>query len=327
MKRLSFGFFGYLAAVSLSQAAQIGDLDQTHFLEQASRFFSFQDPSVRYAVIGALLLGLCCGLLGGFIVVRKLSLVGDTLSHAVLPGVALGFLWSATKDPLAIFIGATLAGLLGTVVVNLIKQTSIIKEDSALGLVLSGFYALGIVLITMIQRMETGSKSGINQFFFGQAAALSPDDLILMAVVTAVVVVLVFIFYKEFLVTSFDAAFARAQGLPAQFFLYLLMLLLAFAVVVSLQATGAVLVTALLVTPATAAYLLTDRMHRMLLLAGAFGMTSAFLGVFFSFLGNKLPTGPFIVLAATLIFALAYACGPRHGFIPRKLQEARRRRR
>lgn len=313
-----------LLSTVLSPAAQIGELHDTDVMEQVSRFLSFEDASVRHAVIGALLMGLCCGLLGSFIVVRKLSLVGDTLSHAVLPGVALGFLWSATKDPLAIFIGATIAGLLGTVVVNLIKDTTTVKEDSALGLVLSGFYAVGVVLTTMIQQMETGSKSGINQFFFGQAAAISLEDLYLIGVVTVISLLLLIIFYKEFLVTSFDSAYASALSIPAQFFHYLLMLMLAFAVVVSLQATGVVLVTALLVTPAAAAYLLTDRMHWMLILSALFGMLSAVVGAFLSFLGNNLPTGPFIVVGATLVFAAAYFLGPRHGLIPRKFRERSR---
>lgn len=306
------------------QAAKIGDIRETDWLEQAGRFWSFQDTAVQHAVLGCVLMGICCGLLGAFIVVRKLSLIGDTLSHAVMPGVALGFLWSATKDPLAIFIGATIAGLLGTTLVNLLKQTTRIKEDSALGMVLAGFYAVGICLFVMIQRTEGGHKSGIDKFLFGQAAAISPQDLWLMAVVTVLSVLIVGFFYKELLTTSFDAEFARSSGMAAGFFHYLLMLLLAFAVVVSLQAAGIVLVSAMLITPAAAAYLLTDRMGWMLVLASVFGVFSAVLGAFLSFLGNSLPTGPFIVLGASAVFALAFLLGPRHGLVPRALRERHR---
>ncbi len=221
---------------------------------------------------------------------------GDALSHAVLPGVALGFLWNMSKDPVAIFIGATLAGLLGTAVVGAIKHTTKLKEDAALGLVLAAFFSVGICMVTMIQRLPTGNKSGVDKFLFGQAAALGAEDVKLMAIVTVLTLTVISLFYKQFLVTSFDAGFARVTGVPVQLFHHGLMLMLAFAVVIALQAVGVVLVSAMLITPAAAAYLLTDRLHRMLFLAAVFGMLSGAAGSFFSFLGPSLPTGPFMVL-------------------------------
>ncbi len=307
-----------------SHAARIGDLGESNVWAQAVRFFTFQDPSVRYALVGSMLLGISCGLLGSFIVVRKMALVGDALSHAVLPGVAIGFLWNMSKDPVAIFVGATIAGLLGTVVVHAIKQTTHLKEDTALGLVLAVFFAIGICLLTMIQRLPTGNKSGIDKFLFGQAAAIGANDLKLMALVTVLSVVVVWMFYKEFLVTSFDSGFARAVNVPVQLFHYALMLLVAFAVVIALQAVGVVLVSAMLITPAAAAYLLTDRMHRMLWLASLFGLIAGAAGAFFSFLGPNLPTGPFMVLGATTVFIFAFAFGPKHGVFTRWLRQRSR---
>ena len=306
----------FLTATS-TNAAKIGDLSTTDITEQALRFFTFQDPSLRYALIGSILLGLTCGLLGSFIVVRKLALVGDALSHAVLPGVALGFLWSQTKDPLAIFVGATIAGLIGTTAVTAIKQTTRLKEDSALGLVLASFFAVGICMVTIIQRLPTGNKSGIDKFLFGQAAAISAGDVQLMTVVAILAVVLITLFYKECLLTSFDPGFATSAGFPTQLIHHGIMLLLAFAVVVALQAVGVVLVSAMLITPAAAAYLLTDRMHRMLLLAASFGIIAGVLGAFLSFLGNNLPTGPFMVIGASTVFVGAFLLGPRHGVVVR----------
>jgi len=300
-----------------AQAARISDLSQTNLLDQAIRFFTFQDPSVRYALAGAMLLGVTCGLLGSFIVVRKMALVGDALSHAVLPGVAVGFLWGMAKDPVAIFIGATIAGLLGTVVVRLIKDTTRLKEDTALGLVLATFFGAGICLLKIIERLPTGNKSGLDKFLFGQAAAIGPADVTLMAVVTALTLVVVALFYKEFLVTSFDVQFARVSGFPAKTIHYTLMLLLAFAIVIALQAVGVVLVSAMLITPAAAAYLLTDRMHRMLWLSALFGLVAGAGGAFLSFLGPSFPTGPFMVLSSTAIFTLAFLFGPRHGVVVR----------
>jgi manganese/zinc/iron transport system permease protein len=315
--------FGTYAA----SAAKIGDLAVNNIAEQAVRFFTFQDAAVRYALIGSMLLGVCCGLLGSFLVVRKMALVGDALSHAVLPGVALGFLWNMTKDPVAIFIGATIAGLVGAAVVTLIKQTTRLKEDAALGLVLASFFAVGICLLTMIQRLPNANKSGIDKFLFGQAAAISREDVVLMAIVTGLSILAIWMFYKEFLVTSFDAAFARVAGFPVQLIHYALMLLLAFSVVIALQAVGVVLVSAMLITPAAAAYLLTDRMSRMLWLSAIFGMLAGALGAFFSFLGPNLPTGPFMVLGATVVFLLAFLFGPRHGVITRWWRQRSRSRR
>lgn len=318
--RAPVGWLLFLAAFLLpfvAEAAKIGDVADTNVMEQVGRFFSFRDPSVRYAVFGSVILGLCCGLLGSFIVVRKLSLMGDALSHAVLPGVALGFLWNMSKDPIAIFIGATIAGLLGTFVVGLITQTTRLKEDTALGMVLASFFAVGISLVTMMQKLPTGNKSGIDKFLFGQASAIGAGDIRLMSIVAVVVLIILIVFYKEFLVSSFDAAFARVTGIRVRLFHHLLMLLLAFSVVIALQAVGVVLVSAMLITPAATAYLMTDRMHRMLIYSSLIGITCGVVGAFLSFLGNNLPTGPLMVLATSLVFAAAFFFSPRHGLATR----------
>ena len=332
-QRLDYG--GFSAALRLTfaalllcpfsaSAAKISEIGETNLWEQAFRFFTFQDPAVRFALAGSILLGISCGLLGSFIVVRRMALVGDALSHAVLPGVALGFLWNMSKDPVAIFIGATIMGLLGTVVVRWITETTRLKEDTALGLVLATFFAVGICLMGMIQRLPTGNKAGLDKILFGQAAYIGASDVRLMAIVTALVVVVLCLFYKEFLLTSFDAGFARVAGLPARTIHYALMLLLAFAIVIALQAVGVVLVSAMLITPAAAAYLLTDRMHRMLWLAALFGVAAGALGCFVSFLGPNFPTGPFMVLAATAVFTVAFLFGPRHGVVNRWLRQRSR---
>lgn len=320
--------FAFTTLIALpAHAAKIGDIGETNIIDQALRFFTFQDPTVRYTLVGSMLLGITCGLLGSFIVVRKMALVGDALSHAVLPGVAIGFLWNMSKDPVAIFIGATVAGLLGTVVVRLIMETTHLKEDTALGLVLATFFGVGICLLTMIQRLPTGNKSGIDKFLFGQAAAMGADDIKLMALVTGLAIVAITLFYKEFLVTSFDTGFARSVGFPTRLIHYGLMLLLAFAIVIALQAVGVVLVSAMLITPAAAAYLLTDRMSRMLWLAAFFGLVAGAFGSFLSFLGPNFPTGPFMVLGATAVFGLAFLFGPKHGLVNRWFRQRSRARR
>ena len=322
-----YGLLGLLALGLLLPecvwAAKISDLAADSSLgEQVLRFLSFRDPSVRYAVAGAVLLGISCGLLGCFIVVRKMALVGDTLSHAVLPGVALGFLFSGIdstgflewnfdvnaieKNPTLIFLGAVIAGFLGTFFVNYLRQTTRIKEDTALGMTLASFFAVGICLLTMIQELPTGNKSGIDKFMFGQAAAIGEADIKLMLVVTIAIIIIVCALYKELLVTSFDSGFASSIALPSQWIHHLLMLLVAFSVVIALQAVGVVLVSAMLITPAASAYLLTDRMNRMLIYAVGFGVVSGVLGAFASFLKPNIPTGPCMVLGASTVFVIAF---------------------
>lgn len=308
-------------------ADRIGDIVETTIFEQALRFFTFSDPSLRYALVGAILLGISCGVLGSFIVVRKMALMGDTLSHAVLPGVAAGFLWSETKDPVAILVGATVVGLLATVLVSLIRQTTKIKEDAALGLVLASFFGVGICMLTRIQKLPNGNQSGIDKFMFGQAAALTQQDVTLMFATTVLTIILIVLFYKGLLAMSFDPAFAVSIGLPVKAIHYMLMALLAFAIVVSLQAVGVVLVSAMLITPAASAYLLTDRMKHMLVLSAIFGMLAGAIGAFLSFLGNNLPTGPFMVIGASVVFVLAYFFAPKHGVLTRWYRHLRRRQR
>ncbi|CAN5439233.1 metal ABC transporter permease [soil metagenome] len=305
-------------------AARIGDVSTTELWEQAVRFFTFSDSALRYALAGSVLLGISCGILGSFIVVRRMALVGDTLSHAVLPGVAIGFLWNMSKDPVAIFVGASVAGLLGTTTVTWITRTTRIKMDAALGLVLASFFAVGSVMMTRIQRLETGAKSGIDKYLFGQAAALGADDVLLIGIITVLTVVVIGLLYRPLLAASFDPGFSRSVGLPVRALDHVLMTLLAFAVVVALQAVGVVLVSAMLITPAAAAYLLTDRLHRMVWMASGFGMVAGAAGCFFSFLGNNLPTGPFMVLAASAVFVVAFAFAPRHGLAARWWRHLRR---
>lgn len=302
-----------LDTASAARAAELGHFDT---LQRATAFLTFRDPSMRWALIGSMLLGICCGLMGAFLIVRRLALMGDALSHAVLPGIALGFLWNMTKDPAAIFIGAVLSGFLGAGVVQLIRSTTRHKEDAALGFVLASFFGAGICLLSMIQNLpQGGAKAGLDRFLFGQAAALARGDVLLLATVTLIVCGAMALFFKEYTLTSFDETFARAIGLPVPFFHYSLMLLLAFAIVASLQAVGVVLVSAMLVIPAATAFLLTHRFGLMLLLSGAIGLLAGAAGTFFSFIGRGLPTGPLMVLCAFALFSAALFFAPRQGIL------------
>lgn len=295
--------------------------------EQTLRFFSFGDPIVRVAVVGCILLGLACGLMGSFIMVRRLSLFGDTLSHAVLPGVAMGFIWNLSKDPVAILVGAVIAGYLGVMLVRMLTATTKLKEDAAMGMVLAGFYGLGVCILTFLQRQAVGDMAGLDKMLFGQASALTNTDVQVLAIVSMAALSLVIIFYKEFLIISFNESFAKVTGIPVGWFNGLFFLLLSFAIVASLQAVGVVLVSAMLITPAATAYLLTDRMHRLIGLACLFGMVAGLIGCYLSFLGSGLPTGPFIVLVSSIGFVAAWLFSPRYGWVLDRIRRLNRSRR
>ncbi len=268
------------------------------------RFFSFSDHSVQVVILGVIFMGLGCGLMGGFVVTRRLSLFGDTLSHAVLPGVAVGFLWSQSKNSLSIIVGAMVAGFLGVFLISLIKKSTKIKLDSALGLVLSGFYAVGICLLTRIQKMELGNQSGIDRYLFGQITGLSTTDVGSMVISSALIVLISCLFYKEILVTGFDPGYARSLGLPVDFLQYLIWMLLAFSIITSLQIVGVILVSALLIIPAATASIITQKMKALLVWSAFLGITAGIIGSYLSFLGSRLPTGPLIVLTSTFFFFL-----------------------
>jgi len=297
----------------------------TTFWDQVVTFFSFEHITIVYGAIGAALLGICCGLLGCFIVLRKMSLMGDSIGHSVLPGICVAFIIMQTKSAVAIFAGAIVAGIVATWVISSITKYSRIKADTAIGLVLSGFFGLGIVLLTRIQRMAFGDQSGLDSYMFGDAAAIGIGDLKLMTIVTILVVIIIISFFRYFLATSFDENFASSIGMPTALIQTTLMTLLALAIVISLQAVGVVLVSAMLVIPAATAYLLTDRLEYMLGLSALFGVGAGLLGLFLSFILNRIPTGPCMILAASAFFTLAYLFSPKQGVALRAVRLVKKR--
>jgi manganese/zinc/iron transport system permease protein len=296
-------------------------------IPQIARFWSLHDPAIRTAVAGVLLLSISSGTLGCFIVLRRMSLLGDALSHAVLPGVCLGFMITWTKDPVWILAGAATSALLASWLIQIILRHSRLKPDVAMGLVLSGFFGFGTLLLTRIQHLPAGNQTGLNQFLFGLASAISERDLVFMGILSLAIVVCVLAVFKELVLTSFDEGFAAATGLPVRALHFLLMGLTGLAVVISIQAVGVVLVSAMLIIPAASALLCTDRMWKMVLLSIAFAGGAGLAGLNASYLGSTLPTGPFVVLSLSLVFLGAYLFSPRYGVAARALRRARQARR
>lgn len=277
--------------------------------------------TARNVLIGATLLGALGGTLGSFALLRRQSLLGDALAHAALPGVCLAYLATGTKSPLPLFVGALLAGLAGSLLILATVRWSRIKEDSAIGIVLSVFFGIGIVLLTYIQKLPAGNQSGLDKYLFGQAATLVEEDLQVMAGLGAVVVAFIIAFYKEFKLLSFDPAFGSSLGLPMRRLEVLLTLLLVVVVVVGLQTVGVVLIVATLITPAAAARQWTDRLGAMVLLSAGIGAAAGAVGSLASASVSKLPTGPVIVVVSSSVLIVSLLLAPRRGILWARLRE------
>lgn len=286
----------------------------------------YADYTLRTVSLGSAALGLVSGALGAFAVLRRQSLLGDVVSHAALPGIVLAFMLTGAKAPLVLVTGAALAGWGAALLVMLVVGTTRIKTDTAMGLVLSSFFGLGLLLLSVVQRTAGAGQAGLDRFLFGQAAALVGDDLVTMAVLGIVVLVVLTLLWKEFKLLSFDLAFAGTLGLPVRALDVVLTSLLVLAIVTGLQAVGVVLMSAMIVAPAAAARQWTDRLGRLVLLSGAFGALAGLAGATISSLVPRLPTGPTIILAITAITLVSLLAAPRHGWLAGVLRAASQRR-
>ncbi len=273
------------------------------------------DYTLRTVALGAAVLGLVSGALGTFAVLRQQSLLGDAISHAALPGIAIAFLITGAKLPIALTIGALVAGWLGTLFVMAVTQTTRIPYDSALGIVLSVFFGFGLVLLTYIQKLPNAQQAGLGTFLFGQAAALVVADVILMAVLGLAALVLLLLFWKPFTLLAFDPEYGRSVGMPMRGFDVLLTGLLVVAIVIGLQTVGVVLMSAMLIAPAAAARQWTDRLGVMVALAAAFGAFSGLTGALISSFAPRIPTGPMIVLCMAVLMAVSLILAPRRGLL------------
>lgn len=289
-------------------------------------FLSMTDPNVRVVALGAVLLTATSALVGCFTFLDKKSLLGDSIAHAVLPGICLGFLISGTKDPVFLIGGAFFTGWLSVFAVEFITTRTRIKEDAAIGLVLSVFFGVGILLLTSIQKSGNASQSGLDSFIFGKAAALMGKDLVVFSVVAITLLIGLTLFFREFTLLSFDKDFARAIGLPVKRLRFLLTILIVLAVVIGIQAVGVVLMAAMLITPAAAARFWTDRLKTMVALAGVFGALSGLSGAYISYVLPSAPTGPWIVLVISLIAGISFILAPKKGILSRLLKQRKNRR-
>jgi manganese/iron transport system permease protein len=261
---------------------------------------------MQRSLVIAILVGIVCAIVGSYLMVQRLALLGDAISHSVLPGLAIAFILGAN-----IFIGAFIAGVLSTVIIAWIKARSTIKEDAAMGIVFSAFFALGITLITIVQK---DNKIDLNHFLFGNILGVTAEDAIDTGFIVALVLLVVVFFYKELLFYTFDPLGAQATGLPVNLLNFGLMVLIALTIVASLKAVGVVLVLSLLITPASTAYLLVTRLHQVMILGAIIGVISSISGMYLSYFYN-LPSGPAIVLVASGLFVVSLLFSPTQGIL------------
>lgn len=275
------------------------------------------------ALIASILVGLMCGVLGCFIVLRNMSLVGDALAHAVLPGVVVGFIVGGA-GVMAIFTGAVVAGLITAALITWIQHNVKTKNDAAIGIVFTAMFSIGVMWISKVAR--EGAHLDLDHFLFGNVLGLSDSDLYLTAGITVYVLLSVVLFYRYLFATTFQPVIAQTMGISVTAVHYYLMLLLSFAVVASMQAVGVILVVAMLITPASTALLLTNRLKYMLVISAAIGLSASVIGLIITDFYNTTP-GPAMAVTATFFYVLAVFFAPQKGLLFKFLYKRKTRKR
>lgn len=283
-------------------------------------FLSFlSDPNVRFVMLGTLILGSTAAIVGTFSFLRNRALVGDAIAHSILPGICLSFMVSGSKDPFLLLLGALLSGWISIMLIDLIERSSKISTDTAIGLVLSVFFGVGILMLTAIQNSGNASQAGLDKFLFGQAASLTQKDLFVFGGIGIVLILTVIAFYKEFKIICFNVDYAQVIGLPVKFLEFLLASITVLAVAVGIQAVGVVLMAALLITPAAGARFWTNKLNNMILIATLFGAISGVAGSLISYSAPSMPTGPWVVVCLSFLAVSSIWFAPKKGMLSKFL--------
>lgn len=259
-------------------------------------------------------------MLGSFAVLRKQSLLGDAISHAALPGIAIAFLITGAKDSNTLLLGALISGLIGTFWIRGIITKTHLKSDTALGLILSLFFGFGMLLLTFIQKQPNANQAGLDKYLFGQAATLVESDVWLIAIVTGICLITLLLFWKEFKLLLFDKDYAKTLGFNTKTIDIMITSFIVLAIVLGLQTVGVVLMSAMLLAPAAAARQWTNSLGRMVGLAAIFGAITGVFGTAISASQNNLSTGPVIVLVASAIVVISFIFSPSRGLLFRQIR-------
>lgn len=286
----------------------------------------FSDYTLRTITLGTAILGAVTGMLGSFAVLRKQSLLGDAISHAALPGIAIAFLITGAKDSNTLLLGALVSGLIGTFWIRGIVKKTHLKSDTALGLILSLFFGFGMLLLTFIQKQPNANQAGLDKYLFGQAATLVESDVWLMAIVTGLCLFVLLLFWKEFKILLFDADYTKTLGFNTKIIDILITSFIVLAIVLGLQTVGVVLMSAMLLAPAAAARQWTNSLSKMVLLAAIFGAFSGVFGTAISASQTNLSTGPVIVLVASIFVVFSFVFSPSRGLLFKQIRFIKNRR-
>lgn len=272
-------------------------------------------PHLARAALTAVVIGIASGVVGSLIILRGLSLMGDAISHAVMPGIAISFFFGAN-----IFLGALISGLLAAAGIGFVNANTRLKRDTSIGIIFTAFLAAGVILLA-----RTESSVSLQAILFGDVLATSPADMWQSIVIAIAIIILVVLFYKQLQITTMDAEIAKAYGFPTRAINYGVLIALAVVTVSAVQTVGVILVVAMLVTPAATAFLMSKKFSTMMWLAALFGMTSSIAGMYFSYT-FELQSGPAIVLVAFSLFLLAFFFSPHQGFVWAQVHKYRDRR-
>jgi manganese/zinc/iron transport system permease protein len=286
-------------------------------MEDFLYFFTFQDPSIVFVVIGIILLGVGSAYVGTYSFLDKKALLGDAISHAVLPGICLGFMLAGEKNPLFIVSGAFISGALATFLSSWLNKNTRLSEDAIIASILSIFFGFGIVLLTVIQKSGNPEMAGLNQFIFGNAIAIQESDLYIYGGLAVFIILCLTIFQKEFSLLVFNPDYGRAIGFPMGMIRVIFNILMILSVVIGIQAIGVVLMAALLITPGAAARFWTDRLGVLVILAGIFSAVSGVLGTYISFVIPQMPTGPWVVVFLSVLALFSFLFAPKKGVLSR----------
>ncbi len=278
---------------------------------------TLSEPFALRAILACSMVGVMCGIIGCFIVLRNMSLIGDALSHAILPGIFVSFVFLGYST-IGFFVGSVLAGILSAFLITWIQHNVKTKNDASIGIVFTVMFSLGVIGISWLNA-EKGAHLDLGDFLFGNALGVSNEDLILTAIVMVYTMVSVIVFYRYLFITTFQPTIAATMGISVKLVHYFLMLLLSFAVVAALRTVGVILVVAMLITPSSTALLISNKLKRVIVISACIGLVSAIIGMALSIIWNT-PPGPMMVVVSTFFYVLAVFFAREKGLLPRAIR-------
>ncbi len=293
----------------------------------------FSDYTLSNVALGSSMLGIVAGAFGAFAFLRKESLAGDVVAHSALPGIVIAFVlyYLATgsnyKNPLILLLGAGITGLFAMFFSSKLMQSSKIKSDSSMGIMLAVFFGFGIFLLSLIQKKNIPGKAGLNDYIFGSASTLTHDDVNLIVIFGSITIVMLILLWKEFKVHTFDSAYTNSLGFNSKILDLLMVASIVTSIIIGLQAVGVILMVAMIVAPAASARQWTDNLSSMVIISAILGGLSGISGALISASVNRLPTGPVIVLILTLLFILSILFSPKRGMVAELINNIKKRHR